>query len=150
MHSFTSSNICLAERPRNQLHSTSPCNMLFGNVPIALTTCPNQVSFLFLLNDLQQCVILPNVLCNSPVYLRAGTMHGIIHLLQSSVAMFSMARMRFYRALAMVYNSQAYKKVEMTRERCRISFVFVFRFFRVTAQQEKYFSHTLKLYVSSY
>ena len=48
--------------------SALPCKMVFARGFFGLTICPTP-SDLPPLNDLQQRVILPNVLCISPVYL---------------------------------------------------------------------------------
>ena len=65
------------------------------------------------LNDLQQRVILPNVLCNSSVHLHAGRMHGVMRLQQSSVAIVSNAMMYFCRFLLSVHDLQVFKQIEM-------------------------------------
>ena len=79
VHSFTSSNHCLAGLPCDLLTSTLPCNMvLFARVPFALTTC-HIIHLTFLFCRSPACIVyrvLPNVFYNSPVYLHVGRMHA--------------------------------------------------------------------------
>ena len=48
VHSFISSNHCLAGLLRDISPSSFPCNVMFAMVPFALTTCPNRLIFLCL------------------------------------------------------------------------------------------------------
>ena len=54
-------------------------------LPRFLCSHHTKPSDLPLLNDLQQRVILPKVLCNSPMYLHVRCMHLIMHLQRSSL-----------------------------------------------------------------
>ena len=80
VHSFTmlhrQTNHCLARGifPLN-------CSMQDGVCPSSFRSHHmSKPSELHLINDLQQCVILRNVFCNSPVYLCVGRMRGVMHM----------------------------------------------------------------------
>ena len=108
VHPFASSDHCRAGLPRDL---PLKCTLQEGVCESSLHSHMSKPYDLPLFNDLQQCITLPNMPCNSHVYLHVGCiiLCGLMHLQQYSAVK---AMMRVSRSLSRVYDLQAYKKIE--------------------------------------